>query len=685
MTDFYLESLRKEQARLRAQVENLGQRIDDLEQGRSKSHRHLNPAPISGESEPPPLPPMAQPPPVASLETPPALPASAPAATHRNSLELELGQIWLVRIGIGMLLTGLIFLASFTYQHFIEYVTPFERAAGLFVVSLGLAGLGLWLEKTRETLRYYGRVLAAGGLAGGYYALYASHYVPALQWIDGALASNLVLMGWAAVIIGVACWRQAQTLGVAAIVLAYYTSILGPDVSYTLGSNLILAGAAVFLTLRYGWKFVSYASLVGTYGTYAVSRLVHWAPATSSDAGVVTGYWGVFALAVLWPRVGSWERNERVSLLTLNNACYLLMGAFAVTGDFDKTFPDFAMIFGGVLIAAAFLSRRLRPDDAAQETAFFVQGILALTLGWLSRWHGPSGALILGAESALLLSASVWRHGRTLRALAYLVAAAAFSWAIEGCLDDMAWRGEWVPLLLAILFGAQALGLGLFRRTETEMPWGVAYFTTFSGLLYLVWIEKQVPEAHQFWVLMASGAAIYALQFLKLSRFFNWIPMVFWGLAATAFAFVYDSAERVFWANGLALAGVFILEQAAIKRIPAAFLSRQGQILWLSLVLLGVWAYCGELADVFHPDWSLTLVWAVVAGALFALGLACRERIARWWGLIILGAALGRVLVVDVWQLETLSRIFTFLGLGAILLALGFVYNRYQETIKKWL
>ncbi len=167
----------------------------------------------------------------------------------------------------------------------------------------------MWLERSRETLRYYGRVLAAGGLAGGYYALYASHYVPALRWIDGNLVSNLLLMAWAGVIIGVACWRRAETLGVAAIALAYYTSLLGPDSSYLSFPHLILAGASVFLTLRYGWKFVSYASLAGTYGTYAFSRLDHWAPAATGDAAVVTGYWAVFAFAVLWPKVDSWEKR----------------------------------------------------------------------------------------------------------------------------------------------------------------------------------------------------------------------------------------------------------------------------------------------------------------------------------------------------------------------------------------
>jgi uncharacterized membrane protein len=122
-----------------------------------------------------------------------------------------------------------------------------------------------------------------------------------------------------------------------------------------------------------------------------------------------------------------------------------------------------------------------------------------------------------------------------------------------------------------------------------------------------------------------------------------------------------------------------------MRRVAPELLSRQGQVLWLSLVFLGGWLFLGETAAIAEPAWSLTLIWAVIAGGLFALGLACRERIARWWGLGILAIALGRVVLVDVWQLDTLSRILTFLGLGAILLALGFVYNRWLETIKKWL
>ena len=44
-----------------------------------------------------------------------------------------------------------------------------------------------------------------------------------------------------------------------------------------------------------------------------------------------------------------------------------------------------------------------------------------------------------------------------------------------------------------------------------------------------------------------------------------------------------------------------------------------------------------------------------------------------------------RILARDVWQLEAGARIVSFLVIGVVLIALGYVYNRYQETIRKFL
>jgi uncharacterized membrane protein len=51
----------------------------------------------------------------------------------------------------------------------------------------------------------------------------------------------------------------------------------------------------------------------------------------------------------------------------------------------------------------------------------------------------------------------------------------------------------------------------------------------------------------------------------------------------------------------------------------------------------------------------------------------------------ILGCALGRVVLSDIWKLETIYRILSFVALGAVLLVLGFLYNKYQQKIREWL
>ena len=60
-------------------------------------------------------------------------------------------------------------------------------------------------------------------------------------------------------------------------------------------------------------------------------------------------------------------------------------------------------------------------------------------------------------------------------------------------------------------------------------------------------------------------------------------------------------------------------------------------------------------------------------GGLFAAGFVWRERMHRWLGLGILACAVGRVFLSDVWKLETIYRILSFMALGIVLLALGFI------------
>ena len=92
-----------------------------------------------------------------------------------------------------------------------------------------------------------------------------------------------------------------------------------------------------------------------------------------------------------------------------------------------------------------------------------------------------------------------------------------------------------------------------------------------------------------------------------------------------------------------------------------------------------------HLIDVLDPWESLTVAWSLFAFAVFFAGLVLRERTYRIAGLITLGISIGHVFLVDVWRLDTKYRIISFLVLGVVLLILGFCYNRFRDTIRRWM
>jgi len=112
------------------------------------------------------------------------------------------------------------------------------------------------------------------------------------------------------------------------------------------------------------------------------------------------------------------------------------------------------------------------------------------------------------------------------------------------------------------------------------------------------------------------------------------------------------------------------------SRVHAAVIMVGGLSLWLFLT-----RWVCQHAGGFY----LTASWSVLALVLFTVGMALRERMYRWLGLGVLAFALGRIVIFDVWKLETLYRILSFMALGIVLLVLGFIYNKYQEKIKEWL
>jgi hypothetical protein len=79
----------------------------------------------------------------------------------------------------------------------------------------------------------------------------------------------------------------------------------------------------------------------------------------------------------------------------------------------------------------------------------------------------------------------------------------------------------------------------------------------------------------------------------------------------------------------------------------------------------------------------LTATWGLEALTIFLIVLKIDERAYRWFSLLLFVLCVGRIIVHDVWNLDALGRIISFMGLGLTLLAVSFLYARHRELLRK--
>ncbi len=80
---------------------------------------------------------------------------------------------------------------------------------------------------------------------------------------------------------------------------------------------------------------------------------------------------------------------------------------------------------------------------------------------------------------------------------------------------------------------------------------------------------------------------------------------------------------------------------------------------------------------------SLTLIWAGYALILIILGIVRQWRWVRIGGIAIVGISIFKLFVIDTFTLDMGYKVAAYLTLGVILLAAGFLYQRFSEAIKK--
>jgi uncharacterized membrane protein len=428
-----LAKVRAAQAGLLGQLEAIDRRIKDLETHAARVE--TAPAPVEPpvvqqaapkpESAPPPLP--VPPPEVKSIPPPAVEPAlvrkeaPAPPPVPRESFELRLGRVWLVRAGIVILLTGLVFLGNYAWQELVVRLGAGGKLMLIYLAGAALAAGGLFLRRRSAQMLHFGNVLAGGGMAAIYYATYAAHFIEPLRVITSPLVGGVLLVALAGAILLLAVRLRLEAVAAVTTALAFYTSAINPVAGFSLFSNLLLSIVAVVLLVRQRWSSLSYVSLAGCYLAFAFWRFQQTGSLFAvnvEDAAVFRSallfpacYWLVFTVAAFAARAGRLSDAGRATFLTLNNGAFYGLTAPLFHGTHPGQLWVFTVVFGVLLLLLARLSARRDADGPLFDGSYLAQGLALVTLGLFLKFSGYQAALLFALQAVTMMKMSRGRNG----------------------------------------------------------------------------------------------------------------------------------------------------------------------------------------------------------------------------------------------------------------------------------
>jgi uncharacterized membrane protein len=172
----------------------------------------------------------------------------------------------------------------------------------------------------------------------------------------------------------------------------------------------------------------------------------------------------------------------------------------------------------------------------------------------------------------------------------------------------------------------------------------------------------------------ASTTPIFNERFATYSVGIAVCAFVAW-LAARAAKDADDSSAALTWPTLALVAGL------AVNALILLAVGWEIHSYWWYLQYRGDWRLLHDYG--MYAQFTYSAFFMAFGALLLGLGFWRRSAFLRWQALVLLAVSVGKVFTVDVSQLSQGYRILSFLGLGALLLAVSFVYQKDWLNLRK--
>lgn len=555
----------------------------------------------------------------AAAVAPPQIGAGNKPVGPEPSLESRIGSQWFNRIGILAVLIAAAWFLKLAIDN--HWIGPLGR-----VLTGMLAGAGLiaWSERFRARgYAVFSWSLKAIGSGVLYLSLWAAYSLYQLIGSPPAFVAMIVVTAFN----GFLSWVQdAELLALYAIVGGFSTPLListGQNHEVALFTYLLLLDLAVLVLVALKpWSRLLCGAFVGTVFFFLEwSARFYSVDQFGTTAFFLSLFFLVFALAPRLVRLRAEPGHPQAAWDSL--ALVVVPLANAGLG-----FLGFYLMLDGAHNAGA------EPWVAVAFAAFYLLLLRTPPRGALQGSPAALSTLHLTiAVVFLTIAIPLKTHGRWMT-IGWLAEGAALMWLVmrvgSGLLRVLA--------ILCLMLGLIALVLGNSAASTTPIfneRFGT-YCVGIAVCAFVAWLAAHATEEPRG------------------------LESITWPAIAGA--------------SGLGVSGLILLSVA--WEIHSYWWSLR----W-HLGSSGNWALMHDYR--MYAQFTYSAFFMAFGAVLLALGFWRRTAFLRWQALVLLAVSIGKVFTVDVSELSQGYRILSFLGLGALLLAVSFAYQRDWLNLRK--
>ena len=558
-------------------------------------------------------------------------------STDKEQYQEESSGKILGRIGIGALVLGIASFLKYAFDN--NWIGPAGRIFIGVLVGAALIGIGQYFRKKYET---FSSVMFGGGIAILYLSFFAAHNFYNL--IDSL--NTGILMFFVTILTFVFSFlNKDNKLAIFAVIGGFVT----PYLIGSTGNNMmeiftyltILNVGVLAISIFKKWPELVALAIIGT-GINFMTWFFHFYDKSllGSTVFFLVVSFAIFLIASIYRIIMLKEKSTEVDYFLLSVNAFGFFGIFysIMKPDYESMLGFYTLLIAIVYVVIAYFANKKNREDTALNIFLPGMAVVFLSIAVPIQFSGAYIAIAWFVESCVLylMASSISNRGYQIMGVGVY---------ILGLINFFFWNATKGSGVNFVPFLNQSFYILIFAIVA-------AYFIYYMYLRYGSISTDIQKNGVTVFLIIANILTLYAL--------------------STQIIFYYNAQDAIVQNQVME---VYRNNAVANDNNAGNYNNYYNQPNNSSVLV------ATQNTNKNKSNTMVSILWAIYAAILTAIGFIKRSSVLRISGLILFIITAVKVLI-NVWDLGQLYRIISFIGLGVIALIASFAYAKYKDHLK---